>query len=181
MSTARLRRDVFLLCVSILLALSMGVNAQTEVIDPGVEIMIRRAAADEQLAVIVRFHNATDVRDSALRQVFERLGASDIRVLWIIHSIAAKVPARAIPALASLAGVQHIRLDEPITLPPRSGLPKPENFEPSCAGDDMHNAGYIDRCIVFANARGDTTATALVPTVAAAPPPMWRRRPFPPM
>ena len=126
---------------------------------------MRYAAPDEHLAVIVRFHDTVDVRDSALRQACESLGASDIRVLWIIHSIAAKVPAQAISQLASLPGVVNIRLDEPIPLPPGPRVPKPLHFAPPCT-----ELGIGDgQCPLIADVNGSSLngmpATVLLQTV----------------
>jgi hypothetical protein len=130
MLTARLWRDALVMCISLLLVFSTGGNAQTGVIDPRLQILSRCATPDQTFAVIVRFAATIDVRDSALQTVFERLGASNIVVLWIIHSIAARVPAQAISELASLPGVENIRLDAPVTLPPRPAPPQPVHFAP---------------------------------------------------
>jgi chitodextrinase len=100
------------------------------VIDPRLQILARCATPDQTYAVIVRFAATVDVRDSELQQVFERLGARDMVVLWIIHSIAATVPGPAIPEFANLPGVENIRLNEPLTLPPQPELPQPVNFAP---------------------------------------------------
>jgi hypothetical protein len=76
--------------------------------------------------VLVRFADTVDLRDPELQRTLDGHGASDVVVAEIAHSIAARVPAGAVPQLASLPGVRLIRLNEPVALPRRPTHPGAE-------------------------------------------------------
>lgn len=120
------RWPIVAMSVGLLLALVADGGAQPSVIDPRLDRIVRRAAPDGEVRVLVRFSEGVNLNDSELRKAFETRGAHNVVALPIVHSLAATVPVRGIPELAALPGVEHVRMDRPAALPRGASRARPD-------------------------------------------------------
>ena len=147
-------------------------------IDPGLQSTLEAARGAEKISVIIEMTDPVDLNlfvDSKnslkrsdifaalkaraaeklplIRSWLLSIGAKDIRDLWLINGIAAKLPAAAVNALSKLPFVMRVRLDEVITIPepaPATVSPAEWNLTAVMA-PDLWNLGITGAGVVVAN------------------------------
>jgi hypothetical protein len=86
-------------------------------IDAQLQALLAELAPSETVPVIIGFREDVDVRADEPQQLLRDAGAVEIKILWIINSIAARLTAEAVDEIAKLEQVGNIRSDRIITPP----------------------------------------------------------------
>jgi len=102
-------------CIALLLQVIPAAGSAT--IGTELELLLKTVKPDSEIAVIISFSKTVDVRREQTQELIRQRGGKQIAVLWIINSIAARVPSRMIAHIAALDGVINIRSDKTITVP----------------------------------------------------------------
>ena len=97
-------------------------------------------------------------------------GATDVVPLWVINSVAAKVPVQALEGLSHMPGIREIKIDETVEAPVTTeGTAAPAEWNISAVGaPDLWSLGYWGQGVVVANM--DTGVDASHPDLATR----WR-------
>ena len=180
-------------------AFLIGWNAEAmaQVVEPSLQQAVTASDPDELLPVIVTLSQGADLRtlispdmtqkerhDRVVAELRNRaasslpslvssmqaLGATGIKQLWIINSVAARIPARSVDDLALLPGVQSVRLDATVQGPtPQSGTAAtPEWNITQIRAPEIWSLGYLGQGVVVASL--DTGVDVDHPDLA----PRWR-------
>ena len=118
----RQRFNIFPLFVAlILLSVLVGVSGLSSAGQIGsIQPNLAQASVtspEQQISVIIQITGSSDQVEGAI----ESLGGTVTRDLSIINAIAARVPAKAVPELASVQGVGWVSLDAPIISTAKGG------------------------------------------------------------
>ncbi|MEQ1560189.1 MAG: S8 family serine peptidase [Methyloglobulus sp.] len=164
--------------VSALASFSIPLTATAGVVDSQLQAQLENISPNQLVPVIITLNirantNAVHIVDKARRRVkiiqsmrdyatlkqtgllaFLRLNrATQIKPLWIINSVAATVPARAILNLADVPLVANVYLDATLSLPRsnKSVLSAPEWNLSAIHAPDVWDLGYTGQSVVVAN------------------------------
>jgi bacillopeptidase F len=156
----------------------LGEAANGGVVDPGLQAVIQAQAPHEEVGVIITLADRVNprqfkYRDKRLRQaavaatlkargeiaqrpVTEHLrnrGVRGLKDLWLINGIAATVRADQVDELARFPGVESVRLDRVLSLPPvGAGVAAPAEWNLlSVRAPELWALGYTGSGVVVAN------------------------------
>lgn len=103
-------------------------------------------------AIVRALRDAADRNFPPLQAILQTRGGKDIRELWIIHGIAAKLRPDVIRNLSTLPGVKSIRLDHTLQAPeaPETLSVTPEWNLTSIQAPDLWDLGYMGEGVVIA-------------------------------
>ncbi len=177
------------------LTLSFNTPLQAGVVDSGLEAQLETIKASQMVSVIVTLNtrantntikdkdkaqrrtkiiqamrNHANLKHPALLDFLRANGATKIKPLWIINSIAAKVPASIIRILAKRPGVASVNMDATLSalVSGATTLAIPEWNLSAIHAPEVWNFGHIGQSVVVANM--DTGVDAIHPDLATR----WR-------
>jgi hypothetical protein len=171
-------QTTFRIIFSVVLIFIATVTSQAGVFSPQLQSTLQNIAPDHEISVIVTLSDRADIsqfkqKDKKLRRgliiralrqkaeqtqtpiraFLENNRAKRIIKLWVINGIAVKAKANVIQKLATLPGIESIKLDAVIQAPVTtlgSHAPAEWNIE-SIRAPELWGMGYTGQGIVFAN------------------------------
>jgi serine protease AprX len=181
--------------IGTVLSLSFNIPLQAGVVDSELEAQLEAIAPNQLVSVIVTLktrantnafkhkdkaqrrakivqamHDHANLKQPALLAFLKANGATNIKPLWIINSIAAKVPASMIRKLAKRPGVARVYTDATLSVPVSgaTSLAIPEWNLSAVHAPEVWDLGHTAQSVVVANM--DTGVDVVHPDLATR----WR-------
>jgi len=145
---------------------------------PVTESAAQSVASDNKVGVIVTMSNKANIRDIRdrvrserrtrilkrmrrharrtqvhLLRVLERIGATDVKELWVLNGVAAQVPLDKIDRLLRVPGLESVRVDEAVSAPvTTAGTEAPAEWNIDLVGAPaLWNLGFRGQGVTVAN------------------------------
>jgi serine protease AprX len=141
-------RTTVSLAIPLALAGALGLGVRTAGVGPGPAPVPTSAAIDPALARVATGSVRIVVQGppggpQAAARAVTRLGGTVTRALEVVDGVAARMPVRALPALARMPGVRRIALDRLVRVAEGGASSSPDSvYRRVVRADDVSSAGY---------------------------------------